>query len=125
MLRILSQIWRTRSRRSDMMEVSDKVGYEEWDNDDFVIPKEFILGNTGTLADALRVFYAAGGYDFFKVTDPEKYASGWLEFIGNLYADIEDGVYKREGGHFVFPLSEEQRDSLVEQGVPKRFTDDF
>lgn len=112
-----------------MLETPDKIGYYEWDSADFVIPSEFILGNNSSLADALRVFYAAGGYDFFKVADPEKYASNWLEFIGGLYADIENGVYKpddnSDNGHFVFPLSEEKRNSLIEQGVPERFTSDF
>ena len=107
-----------------MLETSDKAGYEEWDSADFVIPKEFVLESDSSLADALRVFYAAGGYDFFKVIDPEKYASNWLEFIGGLYAEIEDGVYKPDGGHFVFPLSEEKRNSLIEQGVPEKFTRD-
>lgn len=108
-----------------MLETPDKIGYEEWDSADFVIPNELILAGNSNLADALRVFYAAGGYDFFKVINPEKYASDWLEFIGNLYARIEDGVYKRDGGHFAFPLSEEMRNSLIGQGVPKIFTDDF
>lgn len=108
-----------------MLETPDKIGYAEWDCADFVIPNEFILASSSNLADALRVFYAAGGYDFFKVIDPEKYASDWLEFIGGLYAEIEDGVYKPDGGHFAFPLSEEQRNSLIEQGVPDRFTSDF
>lgn len=108
-----------------MFETSDKVGYAEWDNAGFVIPKELLLHESSSLADALRVFYAAGGFDFFKVVDPEKYASAWLEFIGGLYADIEDDVYKRDGGHFTFPLSEDERSSLIEQGVPERFTGDF
>lgn len=108
-----------------MLEMPDKIWYAEWDNADFVIPSEFVLKKNSSLADALRVFYAAGGYDFFKVTDPEKYASNWLEFIGNVYADIEDGVFKPDGGHFVFPLSEEQRKSLIGQSVPEIFTSDF
>ena len=108
-----------------MLETSDKVGYEEWDSADFFIPDELILKNNSSLADALRVFYAAGGYDFFKVINPEKYATNWLDFIGGLYADIEDGVYKPDGKHFIFPLSEAQRASLVEQGVPEKFTSDF
>lgn len=108
-----------------MLETPEMVGYAEWDNADFVIPSEFVLYENSSLADALRVFYAAGGYDFFKVVDPEKYASNWLEFIGGLYADIEDGVYKPDGGRFVFPLSEQERVSLIEQGVPEKFTSDF
>lgn len=108
-----------------MLETPDKVGYAEWDNADFVVPKELLLDESSCLADALCVFYAAGGYDFFKVVDPEKYASAWLEFIGSLYADIEDDVYKLDGGHFTFPLLEDQRRSLIEQGVPERFTSDF
>ena len=108
-----------------MLETSDKIGYEEWDSADFVIPNELILAGNSNLADALRVFFAAGGYDFFKVIDPEKYASNWLDFIGNLYADIEDGIYKHDEGHFAFPLSENERDSLIEQGVPDIFTRDY
>lgn len=107
-----------------MLETADKVGYAEWDNADFVIPKEFLLDESSGLANALTVFYAAGGYDFFNVINPDKYASAWLEFIGGLYADIEDGVYK-SGGSFSFPLSEDERKSLIEQGVPERFTSDF
>lgn len=106
-----------------MLEAQNRVGYAEWDNAGFAVPKEFLLGENSTLGDALRVFYAAGGYDFFKVIDPEKYASRWLEFMGVLYAEIEDGKYN--GGSFAFPLSEEERASLVEQGVPERFTGDF
>lgn len=108
-----------------MLETADKAGYAEWDNADHVIPNEFILDGNSSLADALTVFYAAGGYDFFKVIDPEKYALNWLEFIGGLYADIEDGVYKPDGGHFAFPLSEQERASLIKQGVPEIFTEDF
>lgn len=38
----------------------------------------------------------AGGFDFFKVTNPEKYASNWLDFIGNLYSEIENEIYETE-----------------------------
>lgn len=44
-----------------------------------------------------QVFYSAGGYDFFKVINPEKYASKWLDFVSGLYADIEEGKYKTDG----------------------------
>lgn len=108
-----------------MLETPEMLGYAEWDNADFVIPNELLLNGNSSLSDALNVFYNAGGFDFFKVIRPEKYASAWIEFIGGLYADIEDGVYKPDGGHFAFPLSEQERASLIEQGVPERFTSDF
>lgn len=101
-----------------------KLDYAEWDKADFVIPNELLLNANSSLADALNVFYKAGGCDFFKVADPDKYASTWLDFMGELYAEIEDGKYK-SGGEFKFPLSEEQRKSLIEQGVPELFTSDF
>lgn len=108
-----------------MLEVPDKLGYAIWDNKDFIIPKEFDLNENSKIQDALRVFYAAGGYDFFKVVNPAKYASNWLDFIGNLYSDIEDGKYKSDGKHYSIPLSEDKRISLIEQGVPEIFTKDF
>lgn len=108
-----------------MLETPEILGYAEWDNDDFVIPNELLLNENSSLADALNVFYKAGGYDFFKVVNPDKYASRWLEFMGNLYAEIEDGKYRSGGENFKFPLSEEQRRSLMEQGVPEKFTSDF
>ncbi len=108
-----------------MLETPEVLGYAEWDNADFVIPNEFLLNGNSSLTEALNVFYKAGGYDFFKVVNPDKYASAWLDFIGNLYAEIEDGKYGSGGEHFTFPLSDEQRRSLMEQGVPERFTSDF
>ena len=33
------------------------------------------------------------GYDFFNVVDPRYYGDRWLEFIGNLYSEIDDGKY--------------------------------
>lgn len=108
-----------------MLEISERLNYAEWDGDGFSIPTEFILGENAGLSDALNMFYKAGGYDFFKVVDPEKYASAWLEFVGGLYEDIEDGRYAFDGKHFSFPFSEETRKELEEQGVPKLFTEDF
>lgn len=108
-----------------MLETPEILEYAEWDNAGFVIPYELLLYENSSLADALNVFYKAGGYDFFKVVNPDKYASAWLDFMGNLYAEIEDGKYKSGGEHFIFPLSEEQRRSLTEQGVPEKFTSDF
>lgn len=108
-----------------MLETPEMLGYAEWDNADFVIPNELLLNGNSSLSDALNVFYNAGGYDFFKVVNPDKYASMWLDFMGNLYAEIEDGKYKLGEENFKFPLSEEQRRSLIEQGVPERFTSDF
>ena len=108
-----------------MLELHDKIGYAIWDDKDFALPKEFKLNENSKLQDALRVFYEAGGYDFFKVDNPEKYASNWLDFIGDLYTDIEDGKYKSDGNHYSIPLSENERMSLIEQGVPEIFTKDF
>lgn len=105
-----------------MIETPEVSGYAEWDNADFVLPDELLLDDSSSLADALNVFYKAGGYDFFKVVNPDKYASRWLEFIGSLYADIEDGRYDKNREHFAFPLSEDKRRSLIEQGVPEMFT---
>lgn len=108
-----------------MLEIPERLNYAEWDSEGFSVPRELILNENAELADALNVFYKAGGYDFFKVINPEKYATAWVEFVGGLYADIEDGVYKHDGGHFTFPLSEDIRKELAEQGVPERFTSDF
>ena len=108
-----------------MLEIPDKIGYAIWDDIDFIIPKEFDLNENSKIQDALRVFYAAGGFDFFKVINPAKYASNWLEFMGNLYSDIEDGKYKSDGSHYTIPISENDRDSLMEQGVPEIFTKDY
>lgn len=108
-----------------MIETPEMLGYAEWDDENFVIPAELALDENSSLADALTVFYKAGGYDFFKVVNPDKYASRWLEFIGCLYADVEDGEYVRDGKRFSFPLSEDIRKELKEQGVPELFTEDF
>lgn len=108
-----------------MLEVPDKLGYAIWDDKSFTIPKEFVLNENSKIQDALRVFYDAGGYDFFKVINPAKYATKWLDFIGGLYSDIEDGKYHSDGKHYSIPLSEDKRISLIEQGVPEIFTKEF
>lgn len=108
-----------------MIETSDKVCYAEWDNSEFVLPQNLQLNQNSKLHEAINVFYLAGGFDFFKVIDPEKYASNWLDFIGTLYAEIEDGVYKADGEYHKNPLTEEQRVSLIVQGVPEIFTGDI
>ena len=51
-----------------MLETADKVGYAWWDSEDLALPS----GGFDCLEDALTAFYSAGGYDFFKVIDPQK-----------------------------------------------------
>ena len=101
----------------------DLVHYEEWDKEGFSVPEEFILSDKSYLHEAIKVFYAAGGYDFFKVKNPKKYASNWLDFIGNLYARIEAGKYKSDGQSHESPLSDMEKESLRKQGVPGIFID--
>lgn len=108
-----------------MIETSDKIGYEEWDNPQFAIPKSFHLDENSKLHEAINVFYLAGGYDFFKVIEPQKYASNWLDFIGGLYSEIENGKYKPDDKYHKSPLTEEQKKSLIKQGVPEIFTDNI
>lgn len=99
--------------------------YAEWDKPNFKIPDELKLSETSSLGDALYVFYEAGGYDFFEVVDADQYAPNWLDFVGNLYTSIEDGMYIKGNGHFHFPLSNEIRSKLILQGVPSIFVTDF
>lgn len=108
-----------------MIETFDKVGYEEWDEPEFVLPENFHLDKNSKLLEAINVFYLAGGFDFFKVINPAKYASKWLDFIGNLCSEIEDEVYETDGEYHKNPLTEEQRESLITQGVPEIFTNDI
>ena len=108
-----------------MLEIPERVNYGEWDNHDFIIPAELLLTDNSFLHEAIQVFYKAGGYNFFKVINPEKYASKWLDFVGGLYSDIEEGKYKTDGKFHKIPLSDEDRMSLKEQGVPELFTDDI
>ncbi|MBQ3841850.1 MAG: hypothetical protein II820_04060 [Ruminiclostridium sp.] len=108
-----------------MLEVPERVNYGEWDNSDFIIPAEFELTSDSFLHEAIQVFYKAGGFDFFKVINPAKYATRWLNFVGELYADIEEGKYKSDGKYHKNPLSDTDRLSLKEQGVPDLFIDDI
>ena len=105
-----------------MLEIPERLIYSEWDNVDFVLPKELILKENSFLHEAIYVFYAAGGYDFFKVVNPEKYATRWLDFVGDLYSSIVAGKYKKDFNDYENPLSESDRNSLIEQGVPNIFT---
>lgn len=104
--------------------MEDKVLYEEWDKNGFEIPKEYHLIENSSLSEAICVFYSAGGYDFFHVVNPQKYASAWFDFMGGLYADIVGGKYKADGKRYCNPLSEEKRALLAERGVPDVFTGD-
>lgn len=108
-----------------MIESIDKVGYAEWDGIGFVLPENLQLNKNSKLHEAINVFYLAGGFDFFKVINPEKYASNWLDFMESLYSGIEEGAYEIDGEYHKNPLTDEQRVSLVTQGVPEIFTRDI
>jgi len=108
-----------------MLEIHDRVNYEEWDNSDFIIPIELRLTKDSFLHEAIQVFYKVGGLDFFNVIEPERYAANWLDFVGELYSNIEDGKYQSGGKYHKNPLSDEDRLLLKEQGVPNIFIDDI
>lgn len=63
-----------------MLEIPERLNYSEWDNVDFVLPKELILKENSFLHEAIYVFYAAGGYDFFKVVNPKKICNKMVRF---------------------------------------------
>lgn len=107
------------------MNSPDKCRYYEWDEADFTLPDEFALSESSDLADALNVFWAVGGLDFFNVSDPCCYASNWLEFVGGLYARIASGEFVAKGKVFTVPLSAEQKKALNERGVPSVFITDI
>ena len=107
-----------------MEEKPEKLNFAEWDEPGFEIPEEYHLTDHSYLHEAINVFYAADGYDFFKVIRPEKYADKWLDFIGNLHWKIYSGKYISDGISHENPLNREKRKSLREQGVPKIFTGD-
>lgn len=99
--------------------------YYEWDKETFMIPREYVLNDESELADALKVFFSAGGYDFFLVVNPACYASNWLDFISGLYASIMEGQYGNNGKHYSNPLSDSQKQILFKQGVPELFITDI
>lgn len=105
--------------------MQNTYNYAYWDSPDFSIPKEYELDTNSSLADALTVFFKAGGYDFFEVIDPKYYSDKWLDFVGNLYADIMANRYLIGKSRFVNPLTSEQKQSLIEQGVLEVFVSDF
>ena len=107
-----------------MEEKPEKLNYAEWDETGFEIPEEYHLTDHSYLHEAINVFYAAGGYDFFKVIRPEKYADKWLDFIENLHWEIYSGKYISDGISHENPLNREKRKSLREQGVPEIITGD-
>jgi len=108
-----------------MDESSKKCNYYEWDEKSFELPEEYKLKENSELADALKVFYAAGGYNFFNVINPEYYASNWLEFMGKLYGEIMEDKYVFISKIFSIPLDDEQREELASRHVPDRFICDI
>lgn len=99
--------------------------FYEWDEDSFKIPEEYILDSSNDLADALKVFYSAGGFHFFNVEDPKYYAGNWLDFMGNLYTSIADGEFTPKSKPYIIPLSDDEKRSLSERNVPKVFITDI
>ena len=72
-----------------MLEIPERLNYAEWDDVDFVLPQELILNENSFLNEAIYVFYAVGGYDFFKVVNPEKYAVEYLSADLNIISIVE------------------------------------
>ncbi len=99
--------------------------FAEWDEATFILPKEYKLNEDSELADALNAFFSAGGYEFFQVVEPKYYSDKWLDFIGNLYSEIVDGVYCAKGKGFPIPLSDDQKQELSSRGVPMVFLTDL
>ena len=44
-----------------MLEIPEKVNYEEWDNHDFIIPAELQLTDNSFLHEAIQVFPVPAG----------------------------------------------------------------
>ncbi len=107
------------------MQEEKKYRFYKWDEVAFILPDEYTIEDSSDLADALRVFYSVGGYDFFNVVDPRYYAANWLNFIGNLYEEIMVGKYVSAGKHYTIPLNEAQKQELTRRGVCKVFVTDI
>lgn len=107
------------------MHKNGKYRFYEWEESSFTLPDEYILDQNSDLADALYVFYLAGGYEFFNVIESEYYSGNWLDFIGDLYREIVDDTYISKGKQFVVPLSDEQKLELADRGVPEVFVTDI
>ncbi len=105
--------------------MQEKYKFFEWDEDNFQLPDKFVLDESSDLADALSVFYSAGGYEFFNVIEPEYYSDNWLNFVGNLYSEIEDNKYCSIGKKYSIPLTELQKQELLDRGVPEIFLTDL
>ncbi len=103
--------------------MQEKYKFYEWDEDNFQLP--FVIDENSDLADALNVFYSAGGYEFFNVIDPRYYSDNWLNFVGNLYREIEDNKYSSKGKKYNIPLTEPQKQELLDRGVPEIFLTDL
>lgn len=50
--------------------MQERYNFCEWDEETFKLPDEYLLDENSDLAEALNVFYSAGGYDFFNVMEP-------------------------------------------------------
>lgn len=107
------------------MSGAEKYKFYEWDESTFVLPDEYILDDNSDLADALNVFYLAGGYDFFNVVEPKYYSDNWMDFVANLYNEIMENRYVSDGKKIIIPLTDKQKQELFERGVPEVFLTDI
>ena len=101
--------------------MQERYNFCEWDEETFKLPDEYLLDENSDLAEALNGFYSAGGYDFFNAMEPKYYSGNWLDFVGNLYAEIEDNKYQPRGKKYIIPLTGSQKQELLDRGVPKIF----
>lgn len=105
--------------------VGNKCNFYQWDEPNFVLPDEWKLDENSSLEDALKVFWSAGGLDFFNVTEAEYYADNWVDFIGDLYTSIDEGEFSAKGTGYKIPLPDEIKNELAERGVPAVFLTDL